>query len=185
MLTSLLFVCALQIGVQGPPSASLASGPVQGVQLAQSAVFRGIPFAAPPVGDLRWKAPQPVAPWSAPLLCDTFAPACPQPDPVLSAPPAVVSEDCLYLNVWTPARGAVHDLPVMVWIHGGGYTTGWSSQDVYDGERFAESGVVFVSINYRLGPFGFLGHPLLSAESPDGVSSNYGLLDQIAALKWV
>lgn len=185
MLTSLLFVCALQIGVQGPPSASLASGPVQGVQLAQAAVFRGIPFAAPPVGDLRWKAPQPVAPWSAPLLCDTFAPACPQPDPVLSAPPAVVSEDCLYLNVWTPARGAVHDLPVMVWIHGGGYTTGWSSQDVYDGERFAESGVVFVSINYRLGPFGFLGHPLLSAESPDGVSSNYGLLDQIAALKWV
>jgi para-nitrobenzyl esterase len=185
MLFAMLLLTASPTGSSLLPSAQTTAGPVTGVQLVHAAVFRGIPFAAPPVGDLRWKAPQPPTPWTLPLAADSFGPACPQPAPALSPPPAVESEDCLYLNVWTPELTPAQPAPVMVWIHGGGFTTGWSSQPAYDGEAFAESGVVLVSLNYRLGPFGFLGHPLLSAESPSGVSSNYGLMDQVAGLEWV
>ncbi|MDP8982735.1 MAG: carboxylesterase family protein [Acidobacteriota bacterium] len=143
--------------------------------------YKGIPFAAPPVGDLRWKAPQPVKPWSGVRVAKSFPMNCPQPQ-FVSGPQ---SEDCLGLNVWTPARSASDKLPVMVWIHGGGFQLGASSQTVYDGEPLASQGVVLVSINYRMGVFGFLAHPALSHESPNGVSGNYGILDMIAALQWV
>lgn len=148
-------------------------------------VFKGVPFAAPPVGSLRWKPPAPVLPWEGVKACKEYGPWCPQPKPVLGKVEGKTSEDCLYLNIWTAAKSTGDNRPVMVWIHGGGHTTGSGSSAVYDGTHFAEQGVVLVTINYRLGPFGFFAHPLLSKESEHGVSGNYGYLDQIAALKWV
>ena len=153
-------------------------------------VFRGIPFAAPPLGDLRWRPPQPVKPWDTVRECLQFAPACPQPaDLTYGFSFQNQSEDCLYLNVWTAAKDPAERRPVMVWIHGGGNTIGGASAPFYDGRHFAAAGVVLVSIQYRLGAFGYLAHPALSAEakSLDGreASGNYGLLDQIAALRWV
>ena len=168
----------------------LTSGLVAGVELDSGVrVFRGIPFAAPPVGDLRWQAPRPPIPWRGVLEADSFAPVCMQ-----QRTAALMSEDCLYLNVWTDAQSADEGRPVMVWIHGGGWSSGAglnvgsSSTGItgtYDGEAFAENGVVLVSVNYRLGAFGFMAHPELSAESDRGVSGNYGILDHIAALEWV
>jgi para-nitrobenzyl esterase len=150
-------------------------------------VFKGIPYAAPPVGDLRWREPQPVASWTTPRDCSNFASRCPQPD-VSDRPwlgeAGPMSEDCLYLNVWAPAKSD-KPMPVMVWIHGGGFTIGAGSLGFYDGLELARQGVVLVTINYRLGPLGFFGHPALTAESEHHVSGNYGLLDQIAALQWV
>jgi para-nitrobenzyl esterase len=150
--------------------------------------FKGIPFAAPPIGELRWKPPQPVAPWQGVRQCDTFGPECPQaPYPAGSmyySPPQKQSEDCLYLNIWTAAK-TNEKLPVMVWIHGGALTRGSGANRTYNGAALARKGVVLVTINYRLGPLGYLAHPELSAESPQGSSGNYGVLDQIAALKWV
>jgi para-nitrobenzyl esterase len=150
--------------------------------------FKGIPFAAPPVGDLRWKAPQPVVPWQGVKQCDTFGPECPQaPYPagsMYASPPQKQSEDCLYLNVWTTAKSG-EKRPVMVWIHGGALTRGSGANRTYNGAAFAKKGVVLVTINYRLGPFGYLAHPELTAESPQHSSGNYGVLDQIAALRWV
>lgn len=135
--------------------------------------YKGIPYAAPPVGPLRWKPPQPVKPWETVRLAKNFSPAC------------TASEDCLTLNVWTPARIPDARLPVVFWIHGGGFAAGSSSQPAYDGSVLARQGVVVVSINYRLGQYGFFAHPELSAESPQGVSGNQGLLDMVHALKWV
>lgn len=153
-------------------------------------VYRGIPYAAPPVGDLRWKAPQPPAPWQGVREAKEFSNACWQmPYPPAAAiyqsklPP--LSEDCLYLNIWTPAKSAKDRLPVMVWIHGGGFTRGTANTRAYDGEALARKGAVIVTINYRLGIFGFFAHPGLSAESGHNASGNYALLDQIAALQWV
>jgi len=164
----------------------LNSGKIRGVTQQGMQIYRGIPFAAPPVGNLRWKPPQPVAPWEGVRDCTAFGPACPQPKQALMPINADgQSEDCLYLNVWTPAKTTGERLPVMVWIHGGGCTTGAGSLAIYDGSNLARQGVVVVTINYRLGPFGFFAHPLLSAELPQGVSGNYGFLDQIAALRWV
>lgn len=168
----------------------LTSGPISGNRDGEVWTYLGIPYAAPPVGELRWKEPQPVEPWDDVLPCDEFGFACPQPDwpyPILSGIMDVgpTSEDCLYLNVWTPAESPEEKLPVMVWIHGGGFTTGAANLGLYNGRNLAKKGVVVVSFNYRLGPLGFLAHPELSDESPHGVSGNYGLLDQIAALKWV
>ncbi|HEV8492923.1 MAG TPA: carboxylesterase family protein [Candidatus Angelobacter sp.] len=157
---------------------------------ADMRVYRGIPFAAPPVGDLRWKAPQPAAKWQGLLQAAEFSNACWQtPYPAAAAiyqaklPP--LSEDCLYLNIWTPAKSAKDRLPVMVWIHGGGFTRGFAGTRAYDGEALAGKGAVIVTINYRLGIFGFFAHPALSAESGHHASGNYALLDQIAALQWV
>ena len=144
-------------------------------------VYKGIPYAAPPTGDLRWKPPQAAKPWKGILVAKQFPNNCPQM-PVVTGPQ---SEDCLGLNVWTPAHAASAKLPVMVWIHGGGFQIGASSQSVYDGTALAAQGVVVVSINYRLGVFGFLAHPALSSESPHGASGNYGMLDMVAALEWV
>lgn len=148
-------------------------------------VFRGIPYARPPVGELRWRPPQPVVSWDTVKECSTFGPSCLQPaQKIIPGITGRQSEDCLYLNVWTEAKEG-EKRPVMVWIHGGGFTLGSGSQRTYDGFHFAEDGAVQVTINYRLGPFGFMAHPALSAGSPDHVSGNYGLLDQIEALKWV
>jgi len=153
-------------------------------------VYRGIPFAAPPVGDLRWKAPEPAAKWQGVRQASEFSNACWQtPYPAAAAiyqaklPP--LSEDCLYLNIWTPAKSAKDRLPVMVWIHGGGFTRGFAGTRSYDGEALARKGAVMVTINYRLGIFGFFAHPALSAESGHHASGSYALLDQIAALQWV
>jgi len=148
-------------------------------------VYKGIPFAAPPVGDLRWKPPQPVKPWEGVRACTEFGPWCPQPKAIMGREAGKQSEDCLYLNVWTPAKKSDEKLPVMVWIHGGGCTTGSGASKFYDGEALARQGVVLVTINYRLGPFGFFAYPALSKESERGVSGNYGLFDQIEALRWV
>jgi len=152
-------------------------------------VYKGIPFAAPPVGDLRWKPPQAPAAWTGVRPGSQFSAMCVQtPYPVGSLyhqEPEPVSEDCLYLNVWTAAKAASEKRPVMVWIHGGALTRGSGSTPVYDGEALARKGVVLVTINYRLGALGFLAHPALTAESERHSSGNYGLLDQIAALEWV
>ena len=163
------------------------AGLINGVSGASagSRVYAGIPFAAPPLGNLRWKPPQPVKPWEGVRDCSAFGPWCPQPKPMLGKELGKLSEDCLYLNVWTSAKNYEARLPVMFWIHGGGCTTGSGGSSYYNGEALAKQGVVVVTINYRLGPFGFFAHPLLSQESEHGVSGNYGLLDQIAALQWV
>ena len=152
-------------------------------------VYKGVPYAAPPVGELRWKAPKPPAAWHGVKKADAFSPACMQaPYPATSiyhsaAEPS--SEDCLYLNIWTAAKSSKERRPVMVWIHGGALTRGSGSTSMYDGESLASKGVVLVTINYRLGVFGFLAHPELTRESDRNASGNYGFLDQIAALEWV
>ncbi len=146
-------------------------------------VFKGIPFAAAPAGDLRWRPPQPPPRWEGVRQATEFGPACPQDSKVVKVGPQ--GEDCLLLNIWTPARTARDRLPVMVSIHGGGFFTGAGSLSGYDGDALARQGVVVVTFNYRVGVFGFLAHPELSKESPRGTSGNYGLLDQIAALEWV
>lgn len=151
------------------------------------ATLAAIAVCAQPVGNLRWRAPQPVRPWTGIKRADHFAPSCMQdPNSVKRfGAPSAMSENCLYLNVWTPTRSARERLPVMVWIYGGGFVEGMTSQPVYDGTHLAQKGVVLVSIAYRLGVFGFLADRRLSAESPHHVSGNYGLSDMIAALKWV
>lgn len=185
LLACLASLASLPVAAQ-IETASVTGGQVRGVVSEGIAAFRGIPFAAPPVGALRWKAPQPVKPWTGVRDADAFAPACMQEErfvTMMGAPPAT-SEDCLYLNVWTPAKAPGEKLPVMVWIYGGAFAGGMTSAPLYDGTNFAKRGVVLVSIAYRVGPFGFLAHPALSRESGKG-SGNYGLLDQIAALRWV
>jgi para-nitrobenzyl esterase len=166
--------------------ADVTGGRVAGVVTNGISSFKGIPFAAPPIGALRWKAPQPVKPWTGVKQASSYAPACIQDPafPKIFGGPPTLSEDCLYLNVWTPAKSASDALPVMVWIHGGGFIMGQTSVPLYDGTRLAEKGVVLVTVAYRLGPFGFLAHPELTRESGKG-SGNYGLLDLIAGLQWV
>ena len=178
------------------PVLTIEGGKIQGVLTESEGVYvyRGIPYAAPPINELRWKAPQPVIPWEGVKVCDRFG------HPGYQAvhyeggyttewgygAESPYSEDCLYLNVWTPAPGKTDaKLPVALWIHGGGYREGWGSEPEFDAQAWASKGVILVSINYRLGVFGFLTHPELSAESPEGVSGNYGILDQIESLKWI
>ncbi|MGO4812586.1 carboxylesterase/lipase family protein [Cupriavidus sp. 2MCAB6] len=147
--------------------------------------YRGIPYAAAPEGKLRWQPPQPAQPWEGVLDGSRFGPDCPQPAEYPELRGNGMSEDCLRLNIWTPAKVASDKLPVMVWIHGGGFRYGSGSHPTYDGEALARRGVVVVTINYRLGLLGFLAHPGLAAESPTHTSGNYGLMDQMAALRWV
>ena len=176
-----------------PRGVTVDGGEVAGTLSALDAevrVYRGLPFAAPPVGDLRWRAPQPVAPWDGVRNATVAAPACiqtPLPGGVGSfydAGVEEISEDCLYLNVWSGAAPDARD-PVLVWIHGGGLTIGNGADVSYDGTALARRGAVVVTINYRLGALGYLAHPLLSAESDRAASGNYGTLDQVAALEWV
>src|SRR5215471_9742401 len=171
----------------------ISGGLISGTVVGGAQAYKGIPYARPPVGDLRWRPPQPVVPWSGTLIADEFSPICVQPDPLgghsiftrlFFTPIEPRSEDCLYLNVWTTAR-AGDKRPVMVWIPGGGFVGGSSAGKIYDGTELAKKGVVLVSINYRVWKFGFLAMPELSKESEHHVSGNYGLLDQIAALQWV
>lgn len=169
------------------PVVTAPAGSVRGDQQGTLNVFRGIPYAAPPVGQLRWKAPAALPAWSTVRDATAFGPACVQPRGapagIYTNPPERMSEDCLTLNIWAPK--SARKLPVLVWIHGGALLSGYSHERMYDGAKMAGQGVIVVSINYRLGVLGYLAHPALSAESPDGVSGNYGLLDQIAALEWV
>jgi len=146
-------------------------------------IYKGIPFAAPPVGNLRWRAPQPVARWEGVRKADQMSPICMQGAGGGGA--QQVSEDCLYLNVWTAAKSASERRPVMLWIYGGGYNTGSAAQPDYDGEALAKKGAVIVTINYRLGAFGFFSYPELTRESDRREAANFGLLDAVAALRWV
>ncbi len=181
---------AIGAAASAEPSAvvKVDAGELQGVRNGQVQIFKGVPYAAAPVGDLRWRPPQPAAPWAGVKQAARYGADCMQNrvswDTSQSTQP--VSEDCLTLNVWTPAQaGAKGKLPVMVWIHGGGFVSGSASQPVFEGTKLAQRGVVLVTFNYRLGRFGFFAHPALSAESPDGPLGDYGFMDQIAALKWV
>ncbi len=180
----LLFsLCTLFFSCKEKPLSTIIdteSGQVEGIQEDGYMSFKGIPFAAPPVGELRWKDPQPVERWEGVLKADTFACGCSQAQNLRPQ-----GEDCLYLNIWTPANFASEKLPVMVWIHGGGFSAGAPLESTYFGEKLTRKGVIYVSVAYRLGQLGFLAHPELSAESPNKVSGNYGILDQIAALKWI
>jgi para-nitrobenzyl esterase len=180
------------IAAPGPSASSsngrvtLDSGQVSGVAGSDPAVrvYKGIPYAAPPVGDLRWRAPQPVKTWDGVMAADAFGPRCHGRS--FGAPAATsVSEDCLNLNVWTPARVGGGKVPVFVWIHGGGFQGGSGSEPTFDGEALTTKGLIVVTFNYRTSVFGFLAHPELTSESPYHASGNYGLLDQIAALQWV
>lgn len=171
-----------------PDHVKVKGGVLQGVAGVEPGirVFKGVPYAAPPVGKLRWQPPQPAAAWDSVRKADSFGPRCMQM-PLFSDMKFrdTMSEDCLYLNVWTPAKAANEKLPVMVWIHGGGFATGSASEPRQDGEQLAKKDVVVVGINYRLGVFGFLAHPELTKESPHHASGNYGLMDQAFALQWV
>ena len=170
-----------------PPRASTTSGDVEGSRLDGVAVFRGLPYAAPPIGPLRWHAPLPVARWDGVRASTTSGPACPQKSALSlegGGDPGRLDEDCLTLDVWTPIGGSTKPLPVMVWLHGGALVFGAGSLPLYDGRALARDGVVVVTINYRLGALGYFVHPALEREAPGG-PMNFGLLDQIAALQWV
>jgi para-nitrobenzyl esterase len=167
-----------------PKPIKLETGLLQGTVEDGIAIYRGIPYAAPPVGDLRWRPPQPALRWEGVRLATEYGRACMQTNPAIkNLPPP--SEDCLFVNIWTPSTRSNQHLPVMVWIHGGGFTAGTPAEQLYHGEWLAKKGVVVVSVGYRLGVFGFLALPELSAESDHHVSGNYGLLDMIAGLEWV
>jgi para-nitrobenzyl esterase len=181
-----LIICAARPVLAQISTAKVTGGTVEGVVKDGIASFKGIPFAAPPVGDLRWRSPQPVKPWQGVRKADSFAPS-PMQDTGLIAKmggSSKISEDCLYLNVWTGAKKQNEKRPVMVWIYGGAFVGGTTSFPTTEGNNFARKGVVLVSVAYRVGPMGFLGHPELSKESGKG-SGAYGIQDQIAGLKWV
>lgn len=183
ILTALPFAAS----AQAAPTVTLDSGTIRGTSKDGESVFLGVPFAAPPVGPLRWKAPQPVAHWSGVRAAEAFGPACIQfkkSDAVYAAN-GPTSEDCLYLNVWAPKQAGTKKLPVMLFIHGGSWVLGAGGLPIYDGAALAKRGVIVVTINYRLGMLGFFAHPALTAENPNGDLGNYALMDQIASLKWV
>jgi para-nitrobenzyl esterase len=185
-LASVLVVLVQVTSIAAAQRVLTESGAIFGVAENGLSVYKGVPFAAPPIGDLRWRPPAHVAPWTGTRKADAFAPACMQVGvsmPGETAP--AVSEDCLYLNIWTPAKNGQKHLPVIVWIYGGGYINGSASMPLYWGDQLAHKGVIVVTIAYRLGPLGFLAHPELTRESLHHSSGNYGLMDQIAALEWI
>lgn len=197
-LISMVAALALVSCSDSNPVLTIEGGQIQGVETPTKGIiaYKGIPFAAPPVGDLRWREPQPVIPWEGVKVADTYGAASWQiswnPEGFYgrewrASGSVPFSEDCLYLNVWTPAAGkSTKKLPVAMWIHGGGNREGFAFEPEMDGgEEWASRGVILVSMTYRLGVFGFFSHPLLSAESPNGVSGNYGVMDQAAAIKWI
>lgn len=175
--------CICAVTVQAQPVVATKAGLIRGVYEDGLSVFKGVAYAAPPVNDLRWRAPLPPEPWRGVRDTQNFAPACLQKGVSMAGEnPPITSEDCLYLNIWT-SRTRGKTKPVMVWIHGGGFSNGSAAMPLYWGDRLAKRGVVVVSIAYRLGVFGFLAHPDQSAEA--GEAGNYGLKDQVAALRWV
>jgi para-nitrobenzyl esterase len=181
LIAAILPVAALADALVETPA-----GKLRGEAIGALNVFKGIPYALPPVGGLRWRPPVAMSPWTGVRDAAQFSAACMQPKPqpsIYADELAAVSEDCLSLNVW--AKQGARNEPVLVWIHGGALTSGSSSERMYDGAKLAARGMVLVSINYRLGILGYLAHPQLSAESPQRISGNYGLLDQIEALRWV
>ena len=178
------------VHAQAPVAVRVDGGDLQGVIADGVESFKGIPFAAPPVGELRWRPPQPAAPWTGVRQASEFGADCMQgrfgPPPAPGAPPArLPSEDCLFLNVWRPAGTTTTRLPVMVWIYGGGFVGGSGASPFTSGTQFAKQGVVLVSLNYRVGRFGFFAFPALSRERPEEPKGNYAYMDQIAALQWV
>lgn len=197
LITVFFFACAKK---ENSSNLSIDLVSVEGGQISgkmddsgQVKIFKGIPFSAAPLGDLRWKAPQAVQPWEGIRVC-TENPAAPMQNPPVPffawsaeflIPTEPISEDCLYLNIWTAAEKTDEKRPVLVWIYGGGFGSGGNTVPLYDGEDLAKKGIVVVNINYRVGILGFLAHPDLSAENSDQTSGNYGILDQIAALEWV
>ncbi|RYG85444.1 carboxylesterase family protein, partial [bacterium] len=188
LVAALSLIATAGFTAESAPRASTATGEVVGVRAAGVEAFKGLPFAAPPVGDLRWRPPQPAARWSGIRDASRYGADCMQePFPGDAAPLGETpAEDCLYLNVWRPAGArAGAKLPVMVWIYGGGFVNGGASPAVYDGSAFARQGVILASFNYRLAHFGFFAHPALSAEQKGGLLANYGLMDQLAAMTWV
>ncbi len=191
LLLTVIVLGRARAPVLGPPPeptrvVHTQEGDVRGIYEGGVAVFRGVPYAAPPVGALRWRPPRRPAAWPGVRECREFGPSCPQGTTPVASLPASQNEDCLYLNIWSPRLSPRAKRPVMVWIHGGGFVSGSGALPGAGGARLAASqDVVVVSINYRLGVFGFFAHQALSAESPRGVSGNYGLLDQMAALRWV
>lgn len=187
LLAAVVGCTSAPVAGSGDPVATLDSGVVQGEAAGALSVFKGIPYAASTAGEGRWRAPQPVAKWSGVRMATAFGAACPQPhvgnEPWSQVGPQ--SEDCLFLNVWTPSERTGATLPVMVFIHGGSLRAGAAGVPLYDGTKLAERNAVIVTINYRLGRLGFFAHPALTAESAGGDVANYGLMDQIAALQWV
>ncbi len=184
---ALVLAVARCAGSSAPDVVHIDAGQLRGAVSDSVASFKGIPYAAPPVGPLRWRPPQPVKPWSGERDATKFGALCMQrinPDDN-GVGPGPASEDCLTLNVWAPTDRGSTPLPVMVWIHGGGYVNGSGTAALYDGTQLAKQGVVVVTLNYRLGRFGFFAHPDLTKENPGGPLGNYGLMDQIAALQWV
>jgi para-nitrobenzyl esterase len=181
LISALILIVSAITYAQKPLPVKIKDGTIQGTTENGLTVYKGIPFAKPPVGDLRWRAPQPLVKWKGVLDASKFGPAPMQG----GNPPSGKSEDCLYLNIWTPAKSANEKIPVLVWIYGGGFSFGATSEPGYSGEELAKKGVVLVSIAYRVGQLGFLAHPELSSESPNHVSGNYGLLDMIAGLQWI
>lgn len=187
-LLATLVLAGFFVSVAPAQVVETANGRVEGITKPSGIrVFKGIPYAAPPVRDLRWKPPQPVADWTGVRPADRFGPRCMQGrvfgDMIFRS--AGMSENCLYLNVWTPASSPSEPLPVLVYFYGGGFIAGDGSEPRYDGESMARKGMVVVTLDYRLGIFGFFAHPALTEESPHGASGNYGLLDQMQALRWV
>lgn len=182
LIASVVLVGWASAQTAGADEASVASGRLKGVVAGEVVSFKGIPYAAPPVGELRWRAPKPAAAWTGVRDASKFGAACLQTG-AFGGGGDNANEDCLTLNVWTPANHKAAKLPVMVWIHGGGFTGGSSAVRFYDGTAFARDGVVLVSLNYRLGRLGYFAHPSLLKEP--GPHGNYGMMDQIAALKWV
>ena len=187
-----LVCCLVLIGMlflagctQKTPDAGVVktdAGYVSGIQQDGLRVYHGIPFAAPPTGDLRWRPPAPVQPWDGVKETKQYSATCPQPG---ASAPLNMSEDCLYLNVWTPAKSADEKLPVMIFFFGGGFSSVAINMPTYNGTTLAQRGVIVVTPNYRLGALGFLAHPQLDNESPHNASGNYGIMDQQAAMKWV
>ncbi|GIK49324.1 MAG: carboxylic ester hydrolase [Alphaproteobacteria bacterium] len=187
-LVAMLALCMAPAAfAQAGPVADAPAGRLRGEAVDGLHVFRGVPYARPPVGWRRWRAPAPMPAWRGVRDATQFGAACHQPasrsGSIYAGEHPAMSEDCLFLNIWAPADA--RNAPVLVWIHGGSLTTGAGSEPMYDGARLAQQGLVVVTINYRLGALGYLAHPGLSAESRQGVSGNYGLLDQIEALRWI
>jgi para-nitrobenzyl esterase len=181
-----LCLSLLMWGFANAGTVRIESGAIQAPAIEGLSVYKGVPFAAPPVGELRWREPRPVTRWHGVRKAEAFAPACMQRGVSMpgEAPPSV-SEDCLYLNIWAPQVNRGATLPVLVWIHGGGYSNGSASMPLYWGDQLARKGLIVVTIAYRLGALGYLAHPELTRESPHHSSGNYGLMDQIAALQWI